>query len=198
MSKKKPKVVEQDQKIKAAADKVPFALLPWRLITNLGLDEFPSALEGLAWVFEYGSRKYAPYNFAKAEADHATALRYLSAYFRHTQKAKREVLDDESHLPHLDHASACLVMLLAICYHNNEWLQKDAEADLVLDAKKDLFVVHDLFQHSGKLIGGFDSEQEIYDFIKPLATATYQHFADVEDRLKNTPRSRGNEVSRVA
>ena len=198
MSKKKTKpVVEQDQKIKAAADKAPLALLPWRLIENLGLDEFPRALDGLAWVFEYGSRKYAPYNFAKAEPNHETALRYLSAYFRHMTKAKYELFDSESNLPHVDHAAACLIMLLAICYHNHETLER-ADASILLDARKHIFSVSSFFKYSGELIYRLEGDGSIFiNFVKSLASATYYHFSDVEERHP-AARSRGAEVERVA
>lgn len=82
------------------------------------------ALTGMARVFAYGARKYAPGNWQKAAADGARALEdYMSAFMRHWGAiqeadsggvAKWDSIDEESGLPHLDHAICSLVMLRGI------------------------------------------------------------------------------------
>ncbi len=66
------------------------------------------AFEGCARVFDFGRKKYAPWNWAKGmpwSAPYGCLLRHLSAWQR------GEDNDPESGLPHLDHAMANLVML---------------------------------------------------------------------------------------
>jgi hypothetical protein len=79
------------------AGKPRYDLLPW------------SALDDVAAVLTYGSKKYAPGNWMKVPDGRArysaAALRHLSAYLR------GELLDPESHLPHLAHATCCLLFL---------------------------------------------------------------------------------------
>jgi hypothetical protein len=101
-----------DFKVQAAEKKVPLALLPLR------------ALFGMARVFGYGAKKYAPGNFLKATLADGAAQRYHSAMLRHLAEIQepdgtwsREslaVLDGESGLPHLDHLICGMVMLRAI------------------------------------------------------------------------------------
>lgn len=67
-------------------------------------------LEDEARVWEYGSRKYAAYNWAKGmpwSVPLACALRHLSAWQR------GEDLDEESGLPHLAHV-ACNIRMLTL------------------------------------------------------------------------------------
>lgn len=102
-----------DQKIKTSTAKPDYAQIPMR------------ALVGVARVFAYGARKYAPGNFLRAKPDGETITRYLSAAYRHlgalqqqdgTYTPQQQVcaFDDESGLYHLDHAIAGLIMLRAI------------------------------------------------------------------------------------
>lgn len=84
------------------------------------------ALHGVARVFDYGARKYAPGNWVKAanEPDPSAALEdYLSAAQRHwgaVQQvdnggvAKWDAIDDESGLPHIDHLLCSLLMARGI------------------------------------------------------------------------------------
>ena len=111
---------DPDQKIKNAAGKAPFELLPWahvlrthQLIRCWGTPRARySAFEGLAWVFEYGARKYAPRNYARAFPNDATIARYIGAARRHyLAHVCGDPFDVESGLPHLDQCHASLVML---------------------------------------------------------------------------------------
>ncbi|TXH58220.1 MAG: hypothetical protein E6Q97_02930 [Desulfurellales bacterium] len=139
---------DQDQKIKTAAGKAPFELLPWAyaeaLTRGLGLADVQpeatfSTIEGLAWVFEYGSRKYAPRNYARALPDEATVARYIGAARRHLiADLAGQTFDLESGLPHLDHALASLVMLAVILrteIYGAQWRpaawQHNSSADVV-------------------------------------------------------------------
>ncbi len=75
-----------------------------------------SAYEGCAKVLTFGANKYAPNEWKKVP----NALnRYYGALIRHLNAQKLHLdnggeglaLDDESGLPHLDHAQCCLVFL---------------------------------------------------------------------------------------
>lgn len=101
-----------DQKIKAARGKAPLGLVP-----------VPSLL-GPARVFEYGARKYAPGNFHSATLEDGAGQRYISAALRHLGAMQEPnglhtddslgARDEESGLPHIDHAICGLLMLRAI------------------------------------------------------------------------------------
>lgn len=106
----------EDLKRKSAAGKAPLALLQLH------------ALIGAARVREYGDSKYAPGNWLHAPADEETCTRYAGAALRHLMGMQAyggqfDVLscmrrDDESDLPHIDHAIMSLVMLREILmYH---------------------------------------------------------------------------------
>ena len=102
----------EDLKRKSAAGKPPLALLQLH------------ALIGAARVREYGDGKYAPGNWLHAPADEETCTRYAGAALRHLMGMQAyggqfDVLscirrDDESDLPHIDHAIMSLVMLREI------------------------------------------------------------------------------------
>ncbi len=101
-----------DGKVKMAKAKPKFAMIPL------------SALTGLARVFAYGGKKYAPGNFLQAKFEDGAPERYLSAVFRHWSRMQEATglftrkslaaLDDESGLPHIDHAICGLIMLRQI------------------------------------------------------------------------------------
>lgn len=72
------------------------------------------ALEAAAWVFKFGATKYAPYNWAGATGKpfrwgklFRPVIGHLWAFWR------RKDNDPESGLPHLWHALASLMMLVA-------------------------------------------------------------------------------------
>lgn len=111
-----------DPKIKTAAGKPPFDIVPWR-VWDLILPEVQRApeayqvAEGLAWALRFGELKYAEYSYAHAELNEATFRRYIGAYKRHYTRAQTEDLrglDADSGLPHLIHAFANLVILSSI------------------------------------------------------------------------------------
>lgn len=190
---------EADQKIKTAEGKAPLAILPWPILLRLDLEDHHIAIEGLAWAFEYGSRKYRPYNYAKAEPDLDTALLYLSANLRHRQKRRKQDHDPESGLPHIDHESACLIMLLAI-FSKSFKFSRDYHDLLVLaeDVEYEPYAVeyepYDLLTFTGELRGGFDTPKGLSEFIKILVCVTKSHFAEVERTTQHLKRQRGAEV----
>lgn len=66
------------------------------------------AIEGVAQVMMYGAEKYDRDNWRELDAPER---RYLAAAFRHLAEHNNGVeLDDESSLPHLDHAITSLLM----------------------------------------------------------------------------------------
>lgn len=66
------------------------------------------AIEGLARVLTFGAEKYAEDNWRKGLA----WRRCIGAALRHiTEFMKGNDLDDESGLPHIDHALCCLMFL---------------------------------------------------------------------------------------
>lgn len=77
--------------------KAPFFYLPWE------------ALEEVAFVMQYGARKYAPGNYRKG----MKSSRLFSACVRHiVDWWKGEQKDPETGRPHLAHAVCCLLMLI--------------------------------------------------------------------------------------
>ena len=183
---------EVDQKIKTAEGKAPLAILPWPILLRLDLEDHLIAIEGLAWAFEYGSRKYRPYNYAKAEPDLDTALLYLSANLRHRQKRRRQDRDAESGLPHIDHESACLIMLLAIFSKSTKFSR--AYRDILLLAEGAEYETYDLLTFTGELRGGFDTPEGLFEFIRILVCVTKSHFVEVERTTQHLKRQRGAEV----
>lgn len=105
-----------DGKIAQAATKVPLAMVPQQ------------ALIGTARIFGYGAKKYAPGNWYGANLADGAGERYISAAFRHLVAMQgpdglytTDTLgqrDDESGLPHLDHAICSLIMLRGILVKN--------------------------------------------------------------------------------
>lgn len=84
--------------VKFDADKLRYDLVP------------PEALEQIAEVLTYGARKYAPDNWKTVSDPYA---RYYAAAMRHMEARRMgEVDDPESGLPHLAHASCCLMFML--------------------------------------------------------------------------------------
>lgn len=103
---------EPDGKIKKALAKPDLALIP------------KQSLVGVARVFSYGAKKYAPGNFYQAHLEDGAGRRYLSAVDRHLMETglpnglhtyvTLAALDEESGLPHIDHAICSLLMLRSI------------------------------------------------------------------------------------
>lgn len=68
----------------------------------------PGYVEGTAAVLQFGSVKYAPYNWAKG----MKWSRVFAALMRHMYKWWRgEKVDPETGISHLYHASCCLMFL---------------------------------------------------------------------------------------
>lgn len=64
-------------------------------------------------VLEYGSRKYAPGNWAKCPP--SENMRYYDAAIRHLEAWRTgDTLDEESGLSHLAHAACCILFLLGL------------------------------------------------------------------------------------
>lgn len=68
----------------------------------------PDAMEGLAKVLTFGASKYAARNWEKG----MSWSRVFGALLRHLWKYWRgEDLDEETGLPHIDHAMCCVMFL---------------------------------------------------------------------------------------
>jgi hypothetical protein len=101
-----------DQKIRTAAKKAALALIPWRFLL------------GVARVFMYGAKKYAPGNWYNATLEDGAGERYVSAAQRHLSEMQHPsglftpeslaARDEESGYPHIDHAICGLIMLRGI------------------------------------------------------------------------------------
>lgn len=101
-----------DQKIARASKKAPLALIPFIW------------LWGIARVLAYGAKKYAKGNHYAATLEDGAGERYVSAAMRHCGAMQLPdgtftpeslaSLDDESGLPHIDHAMCSLGILRGI------------------------------------------------------------------------------------
>lgn len=80
--------------------------------SKLDLTLVPPALEeAAAAALEFGAKKYARWGWRTVPD---APRRYFAAMERHIKAFKRgEDIDPESGLPHLDHAAACLSIVLA-------------------------------------------------------------------------------------
>jgi len=84
-----------DNDLKADQGKLRYDLIP---IT---------ALEGIAEIFTYGSKKYDDFNWYKS----LQPTRYYAAAMRHIMEVmKGNKIDPESGLKHIDHAIVSLIM----------------------------------------------------------------------------------------
>lgn len=90
--------VDNNPKAAMGALKVPLHLVP------------PSATHALALALEDGAKKYGPYNWREkgisVSTYYAAAKRHLDAYW------DGEELAEDSAVPHLAHAMACLALLV--------------------------------------------------------------------------------------
>ena len=89
---------------------IVYALEKWQEGEYKPLDKVLSfnCLEGACRVFEYGTKKYAAWNWAKGmpwSVPLGCALRHIQAVL------DGEFIDDESGLPHIDHVFSNLIML---------------------------------------------------------------------------------------
>lgn len=84
--------------VKYDTGKRQWSLLPWR------------GAEEVVRVLEFGADKYTPDNWRRVASE-----RYLDAAFRHLiAHARGEYEDTESGLPHLAHATSCLLFMLEL------------------------------------------------------------------------------------
>jgi len=67
----------------------------------------PNAIAGTAEVLTFGAQKYAAHSWKNVKAD-----RYLDAFYRHMMKMHQgETHDEDSGLPHIDHALTNLMFI---------------------------------------------------------------------------------------
>lgn len=106
-----------DSKIAASAKKIPLSMVPlW-------------ALRGVARVFGFGGKKHGKGNYYRATLADGAGERYLGGAIRHLMELQESdgtytakslaSIDDESGLPHLDHAMCGLLMLRQILTKEN-------------------------------------------------------------------------------
>jgi hypothetical protein len=95
-----PIVIGTTTGIKQDQDKAPWDLLPF------------DALGPVVAVLRFGASKYAPENWRKVEQPQR---RYFAAALRHLVAWKLgQRLDPETSLPHLAHAAACVLFMVAL------------------------------------------------------------------------------------
>lgn len=84
---------------------------------KLRYDLYPlPAYEGCTKVLTFGAKKYAPNNWRLVEDGpnryYAALIRHLNAQKIYADSGSKGLaLDDETGLPHLDHAQCCLIFL---------------------------------------------------------------------------------------
>jgi hypothetical protein len=81
---------------------------------KLRYDLYPiEAYEGCTRVLTFGAKKYAPNNWklvAPKSRYYAALIRHLNAQMLHEEQGNSGLaLDEETGLPHLDHAQCCLI-----------------------------------------------------------------------------------------
>jgi hypothetical protein len=87
--------VINDNELKADQGKLRYDLIP------------VTALEGIAEIFTYGSKKYDEFNWFKS----VQPMRYYAAAMRHIMALQKGTkIDPESGLKHIDHAIVSLIM----------------------------------------------------------------------------------------
>lgn len=81
----------------------------------------PEFLADVAKVLTFGAKKYKPNNWR----NNTDLDRYFGAAMRHMEAARSgELLDSETGLPHLAHATANMMFLHHLCLHNKDDSQK--------------------------------------------------------------------------
>lgn len=84
---------------------------------KLRYDLYPiPAYEGCTKVLTFGASKYAPNNWRKVDDPinryYAALIRHINDQMKHYRAGKKGLaLDDETGLPHLDHAQCCLIFM---------------------------------------------------------------------------------------
>jgi len=78
-----------------------------KVLMSLVFNGVPNALAGAADVLTFGAAKYEAHSWRKVDAE-----RYLDAFYRHMIKMHMgETHDDDSGLPHIDHALTNLMFI---------------------------------------------------------------------------------------
>jgi len=78
-----------------------------KILTSLLYNGVPNALMGAAEVLTFGAVKYEAHSWKKVKAE-----RYLDAFYRHMyQMHNGETHDEDSGLPHIDHAVTNLLFI---------------------------------------------------------------------------------------
>lgn len=81
---------------------------------KLAFDLYPvDAYKGCTAVLTFGAKKYAPNNWKKVEPKsryYAALMRHIVAQIEYEENGGTGLaLDEETGLPHLDHAQCCLI-----------------------------------------------------------------------------------------
>ena len=77
---------------------------------------------GTCMVLTYGAKKYAAWNWSKG----INYMRVYGALLRHiTSWVMGQRLDEETGLPHLDHAACCIMFLQHYDKHNERYKEFD-------------------------------------------------------------------------
>jgi len=96
-------VVISEQFMKFDTGKLRYSLIP------------PEATKALASVLTYGAKKYKPNNWREVN----DTARYVDALYRHLEAWRAgEQFDEESKLPHLEHALTNIAFLIALDVKN--------------------------------------------------------------------------------
>lgn len=91
--------------LKFDGEKIMYELLP------------VDALEGVVKILTFGAKKYAPMNWKMVEPIN----RYYGALIRHIEAVRKgEWIDEDSGMPHLDHAMCNLVFLRELLKDKSE------------------------------------------------------------------------------
>lgn len=108
-------VVHTTGAAKESIGKAPLSLVPAELML------------GAARAFDFGAKKYSPHNWRKG----IPASKLYDAMQRHLVAWNEgEDIADDSKLDHLDHAAACLAMLMSTVRGNREMDDRYACLDL--------------------------------------------------------------------
>ena len=84
--------------VKYDQGKPRYDLIPWE------------CMDDVAAVLTYGAQKYEPDNWKRVSNSKS---RYIAAAFRHlASRARGEIYDKETGLPHTSHCIACLLFLM--------------------------------------------------------------------------------------
>jgi hypothetical protein len=103
---------------------------------KLRYDLYPvDAYEGCTKVLTFGAKKYAPNNWKLVNPKsryYAALIRHLNAQIRHEEEGGTGLaLDEETNLPHLDHAQCCLIFYRELSKNKPVEIQKLVGTNLI-------------------------------------------------------------------